>query len=532
MNFLLKASLIGNLMHAKGTHSFGLLLENTRDTLPVAESGSAVSLLYPLFEFIAYIFGKLIYTISKFVLNIIDLFQMLAYKLIGIGNPESFEPLSTDNILFRFVANNAVINVFIALLAIAIILVILFVIIAIIRTEYKNATGEDTTGAKARIAKRSLKAVGAMILFPSILLFSVFFINAILGSLLGAFNNTSATTVGSSIFISSAYDANNYRNYANSNARIPILINFEDPELYVVGTASDYDTESLAKIYESWEETGEDIFRRFAYNDFETFSSTLYYKNNVIMNNNKFSGFEKFVCTPEQYQVMADFIDYAMVNGLEFYIKAYDDDDVDWKYVDTAYYDSVNNTFKINYVNSTNKIGQNSTYNIIYKATSFSFDSPIQTAIETLNEVLSIGEYKDYKFKLLDRISDSENLVSFKTDKLQVKLSDNYDSSPTPADQLILYEYYRNQKNNTFKNYSIADLTEGRALLDVKEIHYTRYSFVLQKYLEYATQKVVYINGSYYAVKEYEKIENNKKVVYYDFDDEILTSELTYLNGL
>ena len=290
MNLLLKAGLLFNSMHANSGHSFGLLLENSRDTLPTVETNSLVTFLYPIFEWIAYFIGKFIYTISKFVLNIIDLFQMLAYKLIGIGGygeSRTFDAFSTDNILFRFLANKAVINVFISVLVVAIILLIIFTIVAIIKSEYKTATGNGDPGMKSRIAKRSLKSVGAIILFPSILLFVIFFVNAILGSLLKAFNVTESATIGSSIFISSAYDANNYRNYANANQRIPILINFEDPEMYMVGTTGEYDKEALAQIYLDWEDTGASIYSRFAYNNFDAFSDTLYYRNNVILNKQK-----------------------------------------------------------------------------------------------------------------------------------------------------------------------------------------------------------------------------------------------------
>ena len=108
---------------------------------------------------------------------------------------------------------------------VAIVFLIVFTIIAIVRSEYQTATGgDDNSASKGRILRRVFRALGAMILYPCVLLASIILINAILASVISAFNVNPNATVGSNIFIASAYNANNYRNYAINNSRIPILI--------------------------------------------------------------------------------------------------------------------------------------------------------------------------------------------------------------------------------------------------------------------------------------------------------------------
>ncbi len=516
----------------KNAQAFSLLA-NDRDVVTTIDNGTMAQAIFSaFFDWLLNLVMNFIYTICKWAMNVIDFFQILSYKLIGVGNVNDYKVLDTSSPLLRFLTDDVTIKVFTTLLIIAIVLVIVFTIMAIIRAEYITATGEDNAGAKSRIFKRVIKSLGAMLLFPCVLLASIILINAILASLMTAFNPNPNATVGSNIFIASAYNANNYRNYANSNARIPILINFEDPEMYQISGANSYTPEELEEIYKSWEDTGKSIYSRFAYNNFETFSDTIYYKNNIIHNKTDYSGFEKFVCTPEQYQVMADFIDYAVANNLTFYIKAYNDEDVSWKYVTESVYDSYTQSITINYANSTGQIGTGDYYTMIYQADEFDFSTPIQATLQTINQILSIGEYEDYQFKMLERIDNDVNMVRWKTQKVKIQLSADYKNNPTATDQLILYEYYRKKADNTFNNYSLQDLEQGiEDYLSVMILHNTRYSPSLKEYVEYASNYVCLINNSYYLVKEKQTYNDGKLETWYELDEEILNSATYLENG-
>lgn len=504
------------------TQGLGLLAAEREVLTTVDESSMAQAVISGVFDWLLKLVMTLIYTICRWAMNIIDFFQYFAYKLIGIDIAGD-EILSTSSPLLRFLLSEPVLKAFTWVLIAAIVLLIGFTILAIIRSEYKTATnGEDNSASKSRIYKRVIKALGAMVMFPMVLLAVIILVNAILASVLKAFNANPRATVGSNIFIASAYNANNYRNYANANARIPILIDFEDPEMHTLAHASSYSEEEYEEIYKAWEETGKGLYTQFALNSFSSFGDTIYYKNNIIHNKTDYSGFEKFVCTPEQYQVMADFVDYAVSNNLTFYIKAYDDADIDWKYVNTSIYNPDTKTFEIQYRNSTGKIGDDEQYTIIYQAEEFDFATPMQATIETVNQILSIGNYDEYKFKMLERVDDEKNLVDWKTFKVNAKLSPDYATNPTSLDQLLLYEYYRKAQDHTFKDNILNDLESDGVDLKVMILHNTRYSPSLRQYVEYNKNYVCEINDSYYKLVENEEIINGIKTTVYRFDEEAL----------
>ena len=311
-----------------------------------------------LIQFFNWIFD-LVYMICKFALNVVDFMQMLCYKIIGVSADGN--AMTTADPIFKFLLSETVLRAIRNLLIIGIVILIVFSIAAIIRSEYNAAAGSDDGHAKSRILRRVVKSGFAMLLFPVVLLAGVFLTNAILGSVLNALHVNKTSTVGSTVVSVATYTANNYRTYADNGQRIPILVDFDDPTMYQLAGAGNYTTEQLNEIYASFEERGKEIYNRFAYNKFDTFSDAVYYKNNVIFNRSNYSGYEKFVCTPEQYYAMADFIDYALANNLTFYIKSYDDSEIDWRYVSDAVYSREDESIKITYNNISGQIGDDET---------------------------------------------------------------------------------------------------------------------------------------------------------------------------
>lgn len=515
---------------SKMAASGGRLFAADRTVIDTIDNGTvALGVFSSILSWLANLIQTFIYTVCKFALNIMDFFQVLAYKLIGVKIGDNTEVLDTSSPLFKFLLSKPVTKVFISLLIIAVVLIILFTIFAIVRSEYQSATNKTDDKSKSRIFRRVVRALGAMAIFPAVFVGVLILVNAILGSILTALNPNPNVTVGGNIFISSAYGANNYRNYALAGERIPILINFEDPCMYTLDAASGYTTDELNSIYSSWEEKGRSIYSRFAYNKFDTFSDTLYYKNGNIRNKADYNDFEKFVCTPEQYLVMADFIDYAVANNLTFYIKAYDDEDVDWGYVSDAVYSPLTRSFTIKYANSTGKMGDEDYYSITYQATDFDFDTPIQAALQSIIQILSLDEFSDFKFKMLERLDDGENAVGWKTEKINFKLSAGYKTNPTALDQLLLYEYSRTIPSNTLRDYTLYDLENG-VDLKVSTLINTRFVGSIKEYVEYSRQLVCLINGSYYLVSSKEEVVDGKKTTVYELDPTIL-NKLTYVGA-
>ena len=173
----------------------------------------------------------LIYLIMRFILNIVDFMQYFVKKLVGLDywgtERVSADTLGESDVIFRFLYNDQVQRVFRIMLGVFVVLLIIFAIVAIVKSEYNYASSEDGKGSndKKGIMVRSLKAIVLVILMPIMIVMGILASNAILTSLVNAFNINNKLTMGSQIFTASAYDANKYRVYASNNIRLPATNN-------------------------------------------------------------------------------------------------------------------------------------------------------------------------------------------------------------------------------------------------------------------------------------------------------------------
>lgn len=183
------------------------------------------SLFPALWDFIS----KLIYLIMRFILNIIDFMQFFVKKLCGLDywgtSDVSPETLYESDIILRFIYNDTIQRVFRYMLGVFVVLLIIFTIVAIAKNEYAYAVGTGKTNDKGAIASRVIKAILLVALMPSMIIFGILASNAILTSLVNAFNINNNLSLGAQIFVSSAYDASKYRKYADTNLRLPITSN-------------------------------------------------------------------------------------------------------------------------------------------------------------------------------------------------------------------------------------------------------------------------------------------------------------------
>lgn len=444
-----------------GSISFNpLLLEITKST----KNASQI-----IGEWFAGIGGKvlewfvlLVYFLSKFIFQFIDFCEVLVYKIAGINVDTKF---NFDMPIFRMLLSDTFFKIMSSLFILGLIFLVVFTILAIIKSEYQLAVGDEKlekdkkNGSVSYALKRTALASFMMVIVPLILVVCFAFSSVMLSSINNVLRTDehSNTSLGGQIFATTAYSANRYRNYANSGQRIPILLDFDDP--YQDGSYIYYTSEELKQIYDSWE-NGETIYEMVRNKNYPSFNDTLAYRGDQLTNSSKFSGFENFISTAEQYYVMADFIDYAVKNNLEFFIKDSADTDIDWSsaskkvQVSGGVYDTKNKTLTINYVNSSGLGGYGEDYYTLNLSTNtVSANSPLQNAIDTLASLMAI-ELKAAKeeaassngllnnaslttsedvgvtvennklFRLLERVEDSTNVVRWKTEK--VKFNDEY----------------------------------------------------------------------------------------------------------
>lgn len=421
---------------------FSSFLGAAGEAVEVADLSSITNIFQIILDAIGALLMNVLFMICKLVFNIIDVMQILINRMAGIGDYNS-KAIDLNNPVFRFILNETVLTAFVAVLGVSLVILIIFSIIAILKNELE--TVEDTKGDannKKKILFRTIKSGMLFIATPVIFIAAVIFTNTLLTSFNNALRvDNTRVTLGGQMFTASAYDANKYRRYAEQNQRVPILIDFDDP--YDNGTYSLYNPEQLVGIYDAWTD-GKGIYRMFAYASFPDFKKSLsyYYKNGKIYlhNSYSYSGYEKFISTAEQYQVMADFIDYAVQNGLEFVFKNSSDNDIDWSALtESGVYNREEGTFTISYKDSNDIIPGLNYYNIAYNKGNGGVATPLYDAILTLANILGISDLIDFteeysgvtddikyedmrylegqNFRILERTEGSQNIINWKTEK-------------------------------------------------------------------------------------------------------------------
>ncbi len=165
----------------------------------------------------------LIQTAMKFVLNLVDLMQYFVKHLVGIDYWEgevSLDTVGDSDVIFKFIYNTNVQRVFRYMVGVFIVLLIVFAIIAIVRNEYAVASEADKASNDATVVlKRAGKAILMVVLVPVLLVFGLLASNAILASLVNAFNINNRISLGNQVFVASSYEGNRYRLYAEQNIR-------------------------------------------------------------------------------------------------------------------------------------------------------------------------------------------------------------------------------------------------------------------------------------------------------------------------
>ena len=478
-------------------------------------------------EWLGGIIYNFIFTIVGFLLSILDILQLAIYRIMGIGvNASTYTVIDPNNPILKFLTNDAVSRAFRIFFVIALVLIVVYTVFAIVISEYRAATsGADNK--KGRIAARSLRSILLLVLFPALLLGGIILTNSLFAGFNSVFSDRIAynSTLGTNLFVSSSTSASRYRIYANNNSRMPILFDFEDP--YQNGSLHGYTTEELLTTYNSFQATGKQLYSNFALNKFDKFNDTLVYKNNKFYNASTYNGFEKFIVTPEQYQVMADFLDYAMINRVEFYIKNIKDEDIEWKYIDEAIFDKSSTSLKITYKDANDLVDGSDVYTVEYTPSSYEMSTPISDAFDTISNILAIGDYKDNLFNVMNREEGSINVVFWEHDNVYLKLSNNYKNNPNYVDKLLLYEFNRFDYNNTL-DCTIDELENG-IFLPLMKLDKRSWRTDLQAYITTEELYVVQINGTYYKVY-LPDAENAMKDEFNDFCYEII--DPTPIQGL
>ena len=529
---------------------------------------------------------KYIWYVTKWVLGIIDAMQLAFTRLLGLDLKTNTSTSLGEYIdgLKSITTNGSnyydyLLKIFRAVFGVAIILMIVFTIISMVMQEYKLATNgyQKADNQKGKLIKILLRNIVTIFLMPLIFYTLIVGTNAILTSFYRAIGNYSDTTIAGNVLAASTYDANRYRAYANANKRIPITINVYSMENAFGASRSDEEIKKSIQDPKT-QEILKAIGGAFANDSFLPFEKSTTnsggtwesYKNySLTINNTVYEDlgdyFENFICTREQYYVLADFVDYCQRYNIKYYVKAMSEPDICWKYVDniSAQIDNDGNalsdiSLNIKYRNAeivnspsltTNAADLTDDSYSLSLTTKLDLTSPISDALKTASTLLGVnGETSKFNEMERDDSGDFTNLVSWATRKAFLKLSTVYDNNWnrlsgfrlddsttwTYSDQIIVYEYYRFQNafgstNNTLEDYTLEDLQKYGAKLDALEMTYRNYNSNTKTYSEEHTLYCVKLNGTYYRLKESTEYFDDYGHAYFVLD--VIDPEVNYFTN-
>ena len=168
-----------------------------------------INLLYAVFAYIFFLLGSVFAYFA-------DFFQAVFKALAGLGSigfdkpSNSYIGMDSDPIL-ALISHRIVINMFISLFVVGIGLMIVSVIVQMIRQEY---TTEGAKNSKGEILGKAVKAFSNMIIIPVVCVIGILLSNTIL-RLLDKATSNSSQSIGATVFISAAYNANYMRSSAH-----------------------------------------------------------------------------------------------------------------------------------------------------------------------------------------------------------------------------------------------------------------------------------------------------------------------------
>lgn len=533
----------------------------------LTDSGVTVSsVLENFLDLVMRLINNWIYIIAKYILLFIDFCQVIIYKIAGIDN--DLEKM-VDLPIFKFLLHETVLKVFGAIMILALVILILATIVAIVKSEYEaQVEGKyDPKVMAYKVVGKSAVSLFLMVITPFLVVIAIIFSSVMLSSINNVLNSNQSeqATVGGTLFKTAAYNANKYRLYAADGKRIPVILDFDDP--YEDGTYGFYTSEQLYDIYESW--NGEEIYEMFASRNYLNFNDALVYKNGKIYNSNAYSDYERFIATAEQYYVMADFIDYAIAHDITYYIKDSNDRQVDWNRsssgikITDGVYDPYNKTITITYSDVSNLAPYEDYYTITFDTSTASANSPITDAVSTislilglntivsganqtgikqnsfgpvnqetvslvgaassvetmLNSIASTSESSNVKFRILERVEGSLNVVRWQTEKA---IYNGQEKTVYTLEKIV-----RNTKNGRIETKSVVNVAKKDDSLNSK--YYVVSETPNQYgYYEYTNVEIDYYNDGdkfldeltpvYKLVTWPKKLYNDLSIIYSDID--------------
>lgn len=165
------------------------------------------------FDIVMQIVNRMIYSVAKQILFIVDAIQALFRRLAGLDKywvvENGVSKEHSGDILVSLMSNETVLEVFLTLTLVAVAMVIIATIIKVVQSEF---TTEGSKSSKGGIIGQAIKSLVMFILVPVLCFGGVFVSNALLKALDTATSQGSESSMASQVFVSAASSANKVRN--------------------------------------------------------------------------------------------------------------------------------------------------------------------------------------------------------------------------------------------------------------------------------------------------------------------------------
>ena len=191
--------------------------------------GALTSLLMWLIEWtidlVLLLLADILYELGLTLLNFVDFFQAFFNALCGMGtywDSDGNKFVQQDPII-SLVTNDAVLQVFLALVVVAVIMLFMTTLIAMVRTEFNSEGAKNTKG---NILGQALKSLFMFFMVPAACIFGIIFSSALLNMVYTATSGGENVTAGGMVWYASSYNANRLRN--NSITGLSIIDDIEN----------------------------------------------------------------------------------------------------------------------------------------------------------------------------------------------------------------------------------------------------------------------------------------------------------------
>lgn len=278
-------------------------------------------------EFLLRCLAKIAYFLAELALNIMDFMNIVIKNMAGQATNYSISGnsnLAENDILFQFLFNELTLKILKYVFVFSALLLIIFTIMAIIKNEWQNhITGKQNSIKK--ILRKTLLSIFTTLIVPFILIVGIVFSNVVLASAMNAITGQNDSfSLGAQLFSASSYEANKYRIYAQDGKKIPIVFDydggFENSVTTTIPDITESSTTEQDKQIDEILNSGNFSAGQSAYQMFQT--ETFYSFDSISDGSSYYKIYDGGYLKTKQieYYAMADFIDFAMLSGGEFYV--------------------------------------------------------------------------------------------------------------------------------------------------------------------------------------------------------------------